>query len=106
MPKCGTRELILREVHGGSLAGHFGEGNTSTMAREHSYWPHMQRGVQDIIKTCSTCQMSKSHYLPHGLYAPLPIPQGLLLDLSMDVMLGLPGTQHNKDLNFEVVDRF
>jgi len=24
-PKCGTRELILREVHGQSIAGHSGE---------------------------------------------------------------------------------
>ena len=45
VPKCGTRELLLREVHGGSLAGHFGEDQTFTMAREHFYWPYMLKDV-------------------------------------------------------------
>jgi len=28
VPRCGTRELVLREVHGGSMADHFGEDKT------------------------------------------------------------------------------
>jgi len=35
--KCSTRELVIREVHGGSFAGHFGESLTLTMLREHYY---------------------------------------------------------------------
>jgi len=30
IPKCSTRELLVREVHGGSLAGHFGKSKTLT----------------------------------------------------------------------------
>ena len=45
VPKCGTREFILREVHGGSTVGHFGENNTYTMAKEHYYWPHMLKDI-------------------------------------------------------------
>jgi len=89
VPKCGTRELLLREVHGGSLAGHFGEDKTLSMSKEHFYWPHMRKNVQDILKRCATCQRSKSHSQPHGLYTPLPIPQGPWLDVSMDFILGL-----------------
>ena len=37
IPKCSTHELLIREVHGGSLAGHFGESKTLTMLREHYY---------------------------------------------------------------------
>ena len=37
MPRCGTRELILREVHRGSLACHFGEDKTYIMAKEHYF---------------------------------------------------------------------
>ena len=33
--RCSTRELLIREVHVGSLAGHFGESKTLTMLREH-----------------------------------------------------------------------
>jgi len=104
--KCGTRELLLGDVYGGSLPGHFEEDKMFTMAREHFYWPHMLKDIQDIIKRCSTCQPAKSHSQPHGFYTPLPIPQGPWLDVSMDFILGLPRTQRNKDFTFVVVDRF
>ena len=32
-----TRELLVGEVHGGSLVGHFGESKTLTILREHYY---------------------------------------------------------------------
>ena len=64
-----THELILTEVHGGSLVGHFGKDKTYMMAKEHYCWPHMLKFIQDIIKRCSTCQAAKSHtlkdYTPH-----------------------------------------
>jgi len=46
VPKCGTHELLLREVHGGSLADHFGEDKTYTMAKEHFHWPQMLKDIQ------------------------------------------------------------
>ena len=74
IPKCGTRELLIREVHEGALAGHYGENKTSIMLKEHFYWPNMEKDVQDILKRCATCQAAKSHSLPQGLYMPLPVP--------------------------------
>jgi len=49
IPKCGTRELLIREVHRGSLAGHFRENKTPIMLREHYYWPGMSKDVQDVL---------------------------------------------------------
>jgi len=37
MPKCSTRELLIREVHGGSFAGHYGETRTLTILKEHYF---------------------------------------------------------------------
>jgi len=34
IPKCSTRELLIRDIHNGSLAGHFDESKTLTMLRE------------------------------------------------------------------------
>ena len=106
IPKCGTRELLIREVHGGSLAGHFGENKTLAMLKEHYYWPRMSKDVQDMVKRCATCQVAKSHLLPQGLYMPLPVPTLPWEDVSMDFVLGLPRTQRGKDSIFVVVDRF
>jgi len=62
--KYGTRESLVREVHGGSLAGHYGENKTSIMLKEHYYWLSMDKDVQDILRRCATCQAAKSHSLP------------------------------------------
>jgi len=102
----GTRELLIREVHGGSLAGHFGEKKTLMMLTEHYYWPGMEKDVQDVLRRCAACQMAKSHLLPQGLYNPLPVPNQPWVDVSMDFILGQPRTQKNKDSIFVVVDRF
>jgi len=100
IPKCSTRELLIREVHDGSLAGYFGELKTLTMLREHYYWPGMEKEVQDILRRCGTCQAAKSYTLPHSLYTPLSVPTLPWVDVSMDFILGLPRTQMGKDINF------
>ena len=35
IPKCSTHELLIREVHRGSLVGHCRENKTIIMPREH-----------------------------------------------------------------------
>jgi len=92
VPRCSTRELLIREVHGGSLAGHYGENKTLIMLREHYYWPGIEKDVQDILKRCGTCQVTKGHSLPYSLYTPLPIPTTPWVDVSMDFILRLPKT--------------
>ena len=47
--KSGTRELLIREVHSGSLVGHYGENKILLMSQEHYYWPGMSKDVQDIL---------------------------------------------------------
>ena len=37
VPRCSTRELLMKEVHGRSLAGYYGENKTLIMLREHYY---------------------------------------------------------------------
>ena len=106
IPKCGFRELLIQELHGGALAGHFGVEKTCAMLKEHYYWPKMSRDVDHFVKRCSTCQMAKSHVLPHGLYSPLPVPMAPWEDVSLDFITGLPRTQRSKDSIMVVVDRF
>ena len=37
IPKYETRELLMRDVHGGSLAGQYGKNKTSLVLKEHYY---------------------------------------------------------------------
>lgn len=57
---CSIRELLVREAHGGGIAGLFGITRTLAMLQEHFYWPKMQGDVQGVIARCATCQKSKS----------------------------------------------
>ena len=73
VPRGSWRELLVREAHGGALAGHFGLNKTIDILREHFYWPKMGGDVHKIISACSICQKAKSHF-HQGLYTPLPVP--------------------------------
>ena len=37
IPKCGFRGLLMQELHGGALSGHFGVKKTCSMLKEHYY---------------------------------------------------------------------
>jgi len=65
VPVCNSRELLIQEVHGGSLVCHYGEKKTLAVLKEHYFWPRMHKDVQDLLKLCATCRVAKSHLLPH-----------------------------------------
>ncbi|KAL5752228.1 hypothetical protein ACOSQ2_022735 [Xanthoceras sorbifolium] len=106
VPKSSLRELLVREAHGGGLMGHFGIAKTLDVLHEHFFWPHMKHDVERICEKCITCRQAKSRIKPHGLYTPLPIPNGPWIDISMDFVLGLPRSKRGRDSIYVVVDRF
>ena len=106
IPSGSLRELLVREVHGGGLSGHFGEKKTYERLKEHFFLPSMLRDVHKVIERCTICKRAKGKKNAYGLYMPLPIPEQPWMDISMDFVLGLPRTQHGKDSIMVVVDRF
>jgi len=61
--------------------------------------------VKDFIKDCDGFQCHKSENLtPRGLLQPLPIPEKIWEDISMDYINGLPNSRGKKTI-FVVVDR-
>jgi len=66
----------------------------------------MKHQVEDFVKQCAICQQSKHvHHHPLGLLQPLPIPDGIWQDLSMDFIEGLPKSE-GFSVILVVVDRF
>ncbi|XP_072076494.1 uncharacterized protein [Arachis hypogaea] len=106
VPACSMRDLLVLESHNGGLMGHFGVHKTLDVLSEHFYWPRMRRDVEKFCAKCVACKQAKSKSLPHGLYAPLPVPMHPWVDISMDFVLGLPRTRKGRDSIFVVVDRF
>ncbi|KAJ9535151.1 hypothetical protein OSB04_un001769 [Centaurea solstitialis] len=63
IPKGSIRELLIREAHGGRLAGHFGINKTLGVLHEHFCWPHMEGDVSALIARCATCHQAKSQFI-------------------------------------------
>ena len=66
----------------------------------------MQQDVKKLVDKCRICQHSKGRRQNNGLYQPLPIPTRPWDFISMDFVIGLPGTQRGYDSIFVVVDMF
>ena len=106
IPRCSLREAILKEVHGGGLAGHFGQDKMYALAQTNFYWPNMWRELMKLVNGCNTCRRSKMIVQPNGPYMPLPVLDKPWEDVSMDFIVGLSRTRIGVDSIMVVVDRF
>jgi len=60
---CGPqRDLLVKEAHRGTLAGHVCLNKTVDILKEHFYWPKMGGDVYKVISACSICHKAKSQF--------------------------------------------
>ncbi|MCH86117.1 hypothetical protein A2U01_0006971, partial [Trifolium medium] len=81
------------------------EGAGAINVRPNVYWIGMKNTIQEFVRACDICQRQK--YLtssPGGLLQPLPIPDRVWEDLSMDFITGLPKSKGYEAI-LVVVDR-
>ncbi|KAJ9541667.1 LOW QUALITY PROTEIN: hypothetical protein OSB04_028173 [Centaurea solstitialis] len=96
---------ILAEFHTSLAGGHSGFLRTYKRITMNVYWVGMKTIIQNYVKACDVCQRQK--YLassPMGLLQPLPIPDLIWDDVSMDFITGLPKSGGFEAI-FVVVDR-
>lgn len=65
----------------------------------------MKQDVATFVNACTVCMQTKhSTHQPYGLLEPLPIPNGIWEDISLDFITGLPSFQSHTII-LVVVDR-
>ncbi|KAG2780595.1 hypothetical protein PC116_g25413 [Phytophthora cactorum] len=81
---------ILYEVHDTPVGGHLGREKTYGSVSTMYWWPKLYKWVGTYVRTCETCQRTKSS--PHAAVplASLPVPTGCWQSISMDFVFGLP----------------
>ncbi|CAM8905618.1 unnamed protein product [Rhodiola kirilowii] len=99
------RDLILHEFHDGVVGGHAGIHRTLARVSANFAWPKMRASVCEYVNHCTTCQQAKPlNSASPGLLQPLPIPQTIWSDISMDFITHLPPS-HGRTVIMVVVDR-
>ncbi|KAJ0501161.1 putative nucleotidyltransferase, Ribonuclease H [Helianthus annuus] len=96
---------LLQEAHDTPTGGHGGFLKTFKRLSDKYYWPKMKQEIRLFVQNCVVCQQNKYQTLsPAGLLQPLPIPQQIWEDISMDFIVGLPRSG-SADTILVVVDR-
>jgi len=85
---------LIATCHSSALGGHSGIATPYYRLKKHFAWKGMKQDVENFVKQCTICQHAK-HSLQHpmGLLQPLPIPQGVWQNLTMDFIEGLPKSE-------------
>lgn len=95
---------LLHEYHDSAIGEHNGEHKTFLRIAADWFWIGMRKQIIQYVRSCHICQRHKSSHLqPAGLLEPLPIPDKVWADISMDFVEALPKSK-GYDTIFVVVD--
>jgi hypothetical protein len=99
------KQVIFSWLHDSPSGGHSGRDVTAARIKSLFFWKGMNREIQNYVRNCDVCQRCKPDLTASpGLLQPLPIPNRIWDDISMDFIEGLPSSSR-KQVIFVVVDR-
>lgn len=90
-PNGELKQVILHWLHNSGQGGHSGRDATLARVKSIFYWKEITTFVTSFVRSCVVCQANKPENMANpGLLQPLPIPQEVWTDMSMDFIGGLP----------------
>ena len=91
------KSRILHLLHTAPTAGHPGKNKLYALVANEYFWNGMSRDIDTFIKNCHCIANKADRQKKQGLLKPLPIPQRLWGDLSLDFVTGLPPSRDLAD---------
>ena len=99
------RQDLLKYFHSSPEGGHSSMDATARRIGAVVYWKGMKKATREFVRACTICQRYKPDLAAYpGLLQPLPIPNRVWSDVSLDFIEGLPKLE-GKDVILVVVDR-
>ena len=84
------RTQLIQSIHDSPLSGHRSRESTRELLARKYTWPSMTQDVRRFVRNCKTCGKSKIwREQKHRLLKPLPIPERIWSELSVDFITGL-----------------
>lgn len=85
------RTKLIQEGHDSRLTGHPGHNALSAILKRLYFWPGMDQAVKRFTRNCRDCCSNKPWRTRYqGLLKPLPVPERVWQELSMDFITDLP----------------
>ena len=99
------RTGLIHAMHASKSTGHPGRNITYQIIAREYFWPSMSNTIRQYVRNCSVCGRIKPWKDGlQGLLRPLPIPERIWKDISIDFITGLPESDGCTDL-MVVTDR-
>ena len=106
VPAGPLKAQLLYEAHDAPTSGHLGRAKTLEKLSRAFYWPRMHHEVNEYVRTCPMCQVTKpTNAKPMGLLSPQPPPDDKWGSVSLDFMFSLPMTPRGNNGICVFVDR-
>jgi len=95
VPESNALKLkVTNQCHDAKVAGHFGRDKTLQLMKWNYYWPNIEEGVPNWVRTCDACQRNKTaRHKKYGKLVPLGIPSRPWEQISMDFITDLPNAK-------------
>ena len=98
------RTKIVQKVHDSHITGHPGRDATYAILSRRFFWPGAAKDVRRFLRNCAICGRGTVwRDTKHGLLKPLPIPQRIWAEISMDFITGLPPSKEDGATNLLVI---
>ena len=88
------RTRIIQTTHDSMIAGHPGREGTYAFIARQFFWPAMSKDVRTFTDNCGGCGRNKAwRSRRQGFLKPLPIPDRIWSEISMDFITDLPESE-------------
>lgn len=84
---------VIQTIHDSTIGGHPGREATTAILSRQFYWPHFAQDIRRFIRNCDVCgRTSTWRDKKKGLLKPLPVPDRIWQEISVDFVTDLPSS--------------